>query len=218
MRLRQHKELASPMASCLLSRKPLWLLSLVLAFQFSGCTTRTEDDDTTNTFITIVSVQASSDLMGGDTDSDFLLSDVCFADEDNPPCSVFNDNAAVTFVGRPKDLTGLSSPTNDVVFERYRVTYTRADGRNVPGVDVPFPFDGVSSFLVPADGNAVGRAFIVVRHQAKRESPLREISQNSAGILSVLARMDFFGRDGAGRQIQVTAFLSITFADFANED
>ena len=199
-------------------RESIWILSLVSSLLFGGCTvTETEDDNTTNTFITIVSVTSQSGDFDGFEDGTDLFSDVCAANEDNPPCSVFNDNALVTFTGRPKDFTNFSSLTNDVVFERYRVTYTRADGRNVPGVDVPYPFDGVSSFRVTADGSEVQRAFIVVRHQAKRESPLREISENSAGILSVLARMDFFGRDGAGRQIQVSAFLSITFADFAND-
>ena len=216
--MRLNKEPASRMASCLLSRQPLWLLSLVLIVQFSGCTTTsTEDDNTTNTFITVVSVNAVAGDFTEGQESDFLNSDVCASDEDNPPCTVFNDNAIVTFEGRPKDLTSLSSPTNDVVFERYRVTYIRSDGQNVPGVDVPFPFDGVSSFRVTSDATEVERAFVVVRHQAKRETPLREISENSAGILSVLAQMDFFGRDGAGRNIQVTAFLNITFADFANE-
>ena len=198
-------------------RESIWILSLVSSLLFGGCTvTDTEDDNTTNSFITIISVTAVAGDFETAVESDFLLSDVCAANEDNPPCSVFNDNAIVTFEGRPKDLTNFSSATNDVVFERYRVTYNRADGRNVPGVDVPFPFDGVSSFRVALDGTEVSRAFIVVRHQAKNESPLREISQNSAGILSVLARMDFFGRDGAGRQIQASAFLSITFADFGN--
>ena len=199
-------------------RESIWILSLVSSLLFGGCTfTETEDDNTTNTFITIISVTATAGDFQTAVEGDFLLSDVCAANEDNPPCTVFNDNAVVTFEGRPKDLTNFSSATNDVVFERYRVTYNRADGRNVPGVDVPFSFDGVSSFRVALDGTQVSRAFIVVRHQAKRESPLREISENSSGILSVLARMDFFGRDGAGRQIQVSAFLSITFADFGND-
>ncbi len=198
-------------------RESVWILSLVSSLLFGGCTvTETENDNTTNTFVTIVSVTSESgDFIGLQTGTD-LFSDVCGADEENPPCTVFNDNAVVTFVARLKDLSVFGSPVNDVVFERYRVTYTRADGRNVPGIDVPYPFDGVSSFRVASDGVEVTRTFIVVRLQAKHESPLREISLNSSGILSVLTRMDFFGRDGAGRQIQVSAFLNITFADFGN--
>jgi len=151
-------------------RESVWILSLVSSLLWGGCTvTETENDDTTNTFITIVSVTSEKGDFGGLEEGTDLFSDVCGADEDHPPCTLFNDNAVVTFVGRPKDISTLSSAVNDVVFERYRVTYIRADGRNVPGIDVPYPFDGVSSFRVPSDGTEVTRAVIVVRHQAKIE-------------------------------------------------
>jgi hypothetical protein len=35
-----------------------------------------------------------------------------------------------------------------------------------------------------------------------------------AQVLSVIARIDFFGVDVAGRNIQVTGTLNITFGDF----
>ena len=106
---------------------------------------------------------------------------------------------------------------NDIVFTRYRVTYVRADGRNVPGVDVPFPFDGVANFRVPADQSAVTRTFLLVRVQAKLESPLSELAQAGGSlVISTIARVDFFGTDIAGRQIQVTGYINVTFADFAD--
>ena len=124
-------------ASRLVSWKPLWLLSLVLLFQFSGCTTtRTEDDDTTNTFVRIIELRAEDDAQGTD-----LFSDVCVADPATPSiCTVTNDDAIVTMSVRPKDLTQPLSFKQDIIFTRYRVTYIRADGRNVPGVDTsPIP-------------------------------------------------------------------------------
>lgn len=199
-------------------REGVRILSLVSFLLVGGCTvTQTEDNDATNTFVSVVNVTAEAGDFTTAEESDFLLSDVCAANDDNPPCSVFNDNAIVTFEARPKDIAVFSSQNNDIVFERYRVTYTRADGRNVPGVDVPYPFDGVSSFRVGVDGTEVAHAIIVVRHQAKLESPLRELSLAASGVLSVLARMDFYGRDGAGRELMVTAYLSVTFADFGND-
>lgn len=193
-------------------------LSLVSCLLLAGCITEpgTADDDATNTFVRINSVTSESGALGQAETGTDLLSDVCFADEDHPPCTYFNDNAIVTFTANPKDATQLSSQINDITFERYRVTYIRADGRNVPGIDVPYAFDGVSTFTVPL-GTEVERSFIVVRHQAKIESPLREISLNTGAILSVLAQIDFYGRDIAGRAIKVTGYLNITFADFANE-
>jgi len=221
--MRLKKELASPLVSCVASHqaslKPLWFLSLMLLLvQLSGCTTTaTEDNDTTNTFVTVVSVESIRGDFTLQQEGTDLLSDVCAANDENPPCSVFNDNIIVTFAAFAKDQTNLTSLVNSIVFERYRVTYTRADGRNVPGADVPYPFDGVSTFIVRTDGVDVTRAFIVVRHQAKLESPLREITTNSSAILSVLAQVDFYGSDVAGRALKVTAHLNITFADFGND-
>ena len=50
-----------------------------------------------------------------------------------------------------------TSPTsaNFITVSRYHVEYVRADGRNTPGVDVPFPFDGAMTLTVGA-GNATG--------------------------------------------------------------
>ena len=213
--MRLDKKPASRMASCLLSRKPLWLLSLVLAFQFSGCTTtRTEDDDTTNTFVRVTEMRAADDGQGDD-----LFSDVCILDTDTGICTVTNDNAQVLMSAQPKDLQSFDSRVQDIIFTRYRVTYIRSDGRNVPGVDVPHPFDGAANFRVPVDGTEVARVFMVVRPQAKLESPLLEMQGGGGSqVLSVLARIDFFGRDVAGRDLQVTGTLNITFADFAEEN
>jgi hypothetical protein len=47
--------------------------------------------------------------------------------------TVFNDVGRVTVIAEMKDPT-VTSPTaiNSVTFNRYRVTYLRADGRNTP--------------------------------------------------------------------------------------
>jgi hypothetical protein len=199
--------------------RTLSVLALVLSLA-PGCITEpdTVDNDASNVLVQLVNMGASqSDLDGvGETVTD-LLSDVCFADEEHPPCTVFNDNGVVTMRAIPKDQTSLTSDINGVTFTRYRVTFIRADGRNVPGVDVPYPFDGAANFIVPVTGAEIERGFILVRHQAKTESPLREITFNRSIILSVIAQVDFFGADGAGRAVQVTGYVNITFADFANE-
>ncbi|HSF16751.1 MAG TPA: hypothetical protein VLK65_14475 [Vicinamibacteria bacterium] len=190
---------------------------LILCVLLGSCKTNTEDNDTTNAFVRVVSMGASAQDFGGAGEpvSD-LFSDVCFADEDHPPCTYFNDNGVVTMTGFPKDQTQPSGVITDVTFERYRVTYVRADGRNVPGIDVPYPFDGAAQFTVPLDGSETERSFMVVRQSAKTESPLREMAL-TANILSVIAQVDFFGRDTAGRSITVRGSLNITFADFGNE-
>ncbi len=66
------------------------------------------------------------------------------------------------------------------------------------------------------DGNEIERGFVLVRHQAKVESPLREISNNQSLTLSVIAQIDFYGRT-ARDALEVTGYLNITFADFGND-
>jgi hypothetical protein len=196
--------------------RTLSVLALVLSLA-PGCITEpdTVTDDASNAILQIVSMggQAVDDQGPGETVVD-LFSDVCFAPAG--VCSVFNDNGVVTMRAIPKDRTQFADEINSVTIERYRVTYVRADGRNVPGADVPYPFDGVANFLVEFDGTEVERAFVVVRHQGKTESPLREIQADLTAILSVIAQIDFYGHDSAGRAITVTGYLNITFADFFN--
>jgi hypothetical protein len=197
--------------------RTLSVLALMLSIT-PGCITEPDavTNDSTNTIIQIVSMEAQivDDQGPGEVVSD-LFSDVCFS-ASGAGCSVFNDNGIVTMRVFPKDRTQLASEINTVTIERYRVTYIRADGRNVVGVDVPYPFDGVANFLIPITGDEVIRPFIVVRHQAKVESPLREIQNDITKILSVIGQVDFYGHDSAGRAITVTGYLNITFADFAN--
>ena len=213
--MRLKKELASRLGACLTSWKPLWVLSLMLLVQLSGySTTATEDNDTTNTLVAVVSVESVRGDFTLQPEGTDLLSDVCAANEDNPPCSVFNDNIIVTFAAFPKDATRLSGPANDIVFDRYRVTYTRGDGRNVPGADVPHPFDGVSTFLVRADGIDITRSFIVVRHQAKLESPLREITLNPNRKIFE-ARKRETAALGAGEKLVLGHPLAATIGDSA---
>lgn len=197
------KRLALPVAVA-----TVWLVSC----------TAVEDDNTTNTLVTIVSMAGSqADSTTFVTD---LFSDVqtCTTTNNVRVCSVFNDNGQVTMIARPKDQLRDITQFGDVVFERYRVTYIRADGRNTPGVDVPYPFDGAANFRVPITGEDVARSFLLVRHQAKLEPPLRNlIGLGGAVAISVLAQVDFFGRDVAGRAITVRGFLNITFIDLGDE-
>lgn len=207
--------LNSELASRPFVGKSLGALLLIALFQMAACNgTATEDNDTTNTFVKINEMRSADTTEGED-----IFSDVCILDMSTPPnCTVTNDNAAVNMQAQPKDFSQPAGQVNDIVFTRYRVTYIRADGRNVPGVDVPYPFDGAANFRVDFDGSEVVRVFMIVRPQAKLESPLLEMQFGGGSqVISVLARVDFFGTDIAGRQIQVTGTINITFADFADE-
>jgi len=138
------------------------------------------------------------------------------------PCpSVVNDMATVqlTLVLRdPGSVVSPNSPSllNQVTVNRYRVKYRRADGHNVPGVDVPYDFDSALTMTVPATG--VGEAaFQIVRHSAKEEAPLRAL-RFSNDIISTIAEVTFYGRDQAGNEISATGYMGVDFGDFADND
>ena len=108
------------------------------------------------------------------------------------------------------------SGMNEVTFTRYRVTYRRADGRNTPGVDVPYPFDSAATFTIPADGT-ITAGFVLVRHTAKEEPPLRALVRNSV-IISTIAEVTFFGRDQAGNEVIATGNIGVFFGNFGDPD
>ena len=74
--------------------------------------------------------------------------------------TIFSDSGQVIMSLLLKDpgqpgIASTPSAINQVTFTRYRVTYRRADGRNVPGVDVPHAFDGALNQRQP-DAEAMG--------------------------------------------------------------
>ena len=133
--------------------------------------------------------------------------------------TVFDDQGQVTMSLLLKDpgqagVATAPSPINQVTFTRYRVTYRRADGRNTPGVDVPFPFDSGLTFTVPVDGT-VSANFELVRHNAKEEAPLAALASNPT-VISTIAEVQFFGRDQAGNEVTATGSIGIFFGNFGD--
>ena len=90
---------------------------------------------------------------------------------------------------------------NDVTFTRYHVAYRRSDGRNTPGVDVPFAFDGASTFTVSSQGGTA--TFELVRHVAKAEAPLKALVSDFT-VITTIADVTFFGKDQAEKNVTIT--------------
>jgi hypothetical protein len=111
------------------------------------------------------------------------------------------------------------SPLNDVTLTQYRVEYSRADGRNTPGVDVPYPFDGVLIVTVPANASSTPVAFSLVRVQAKSDPPLVLFPKSFNGSITTItqfAKVTFFGNDQTGRQVSVSGSTQIDFQRISN--
>ena len=111
----------------------------------------------------------------------------------------------------------VTTPTaaNTVTVTRYRVEFKRSDGRNTPGVDVPYGFDGAATGSVGGDGGSL--SFVIVRAQAKVEAPLKAL-RNSGGalVISTIAEITFYGQDQNGNEVSVTGLISVNFADWGD--
>lgn len=108
------------------------------------------------------------------------------------------------------------STLNEITITRYRVQYRRSDGRNTPGVDVPYGFDGAFTATVSGTG-ALTAGFDLVRVQAKLEPPLKNLVNSGAqNVISTIAEITFFGRDQAGNEVSVTGSISVNFSDFGD--
>ncbi len=133
--------------------------------------------------------------------------------------SVFNDLGEATLTIAPKDpgmgsTATTPSAANQVTLTRYHVDYVRADGRNTPGVDVPYGFDGAITGTVPSNGTLI-ISFELVRHDAKLEAPLIQLLTNLE-VINTIANITFYGRDQAGNEISVSGSISVEFANFAD--
>jgi hypothetical protein len=135
--------------------------------------------------------------------------------------AVYNDIAQVLFrlVLKDPGAPGIGmnpSDLNSVTINRYRVSYRRTDGRNAPGVDVPYAFDSAMTVTVTANAT-VFTEFQIVRHTAKIEAPLRALAFNG-NIISTIAEITFYGRDQAGNEVMATANVGIDFGNFADPE
>ena len=144
-----------------------------------------------------------------------LSSDVVTVVDGTP--TVFADIGRVNFLLGLKDpgspgLPTVSTQNNAITVTRYRVRYIRADGRNTPGVDVPYPFDGAFTVTVQAPIAAV---FQLVRVQAKMEAPLMALV-NSPVTISTLAEVTFYGHDQTGREVTVVGNIGVHFSNWGD--
>jgi hypothetical protein len=154
-----------------------------------------------------------------------LISDVITNVSSPPPCTqatpcptIFSDPGQVIMHIALKDPGPAAAPTvpsqvNAITITRYHVDYVRADGRNTPGVDVPYGFDGAVTVTVGTTTATFG--FELVRVVAKEESPLVQL-KNSASFITVLANVTFYGRDQAGNDVSVTGSIQVDFGNFGD--
>jgi hypothetical protein len=159
------------------------------------------------------------------TPASTLISDVITNVSTPPPCTqaspcptIFGDPGQVIMHMALKNPGTAAAPTapgpvNVITIDRYHVDYVRADGRNTPGVDVPYGFDGAVTVTVSEATTTFG--FSLVRLVAKEEAPLVQL-KNSASFITVLARVTFYGHDQAGNEVTATGSIQIDFGNYGD--
>jgi hypothetical protein len=177
--------------------------------------------------VVVDSLEAASGADPGSM-SGFLLSDVQTLVEQQIDGQtvlvpvVFNDIGQATMHIIPKDagngtVSLAPSPWNNVTINRYRISFFRADGRNTPGVDVPYPVDGAVTATLSSQSTTV--PFEMVRHQQKLEQPLRALANFGGRLfISTLAEITFYGSDQVGNDVQAKGTISVSFSDYADPD
>jgi hypothetical protein len=195
-------------------RRPLSLAALGLALWMApGCTSGQLAGESP-AYVIIDDLAGSS----GTTDqfSNTLSSDV------QTEGGVYEDVGRVLVRLAMKDPGTPDSPlapttTNLITLRRYHVQFVRADGRNRPGVDVPYAFDGAMTVTADPTGNS--GTFVLVRAQSKLEAPLMALrSLGGAVAISTIAEVTFYGEDQAGRAVSVKGQISVNFADWADPE
>jgi hypothetical protein len=154
-----------------------------------------------------------------------LNSDVITNITSPPPCTqeapcptIFGDAGEAVMHIALKDPGTAAAPSaatevNAITITRYRVDYVRADGRNTPGVDVPFGFDGAVTVTVTTSTTTFG--FQLVRVVAKEETPLVQL-KTSKSVITTIARVTFFGRDQAGNEVTATGSIQVDFGNYGD--
>jgi hypothetical protein len=188
---------------------------MLVAVLFLASCNAIEDDSESATMIVVENLLGSN--MSGEA-VNFLQSDVLYVDPSTQESSIIADTAVATLRARLLDPGSLYGPSqyNDITLDRYVVSYTRSDGQNSEGVDVPYAFEGYLNLSLTVD-TAVDVSFIIVREVAKMEPPLVNLQNNrDLGVLQVHAKVQFYGHDLTGNVVTASGYLDIFFANYAN--
>ena len=194
------------------SRRTLFLLAVLPAILVLSACNPLEDESKSSSFIIVESITGQD--AEGNT-ANFLQSDVVLSDS-----TVVADIAEATLQAALLDPAPILDPSqyNDIILDRYIVSYSRVDGKNRQGVDVPYSFEGSLSQILRVDTSTT-ISFVVVREVAKLEAPLFDLIQNRAeGVIEAMAKIEFYGHDLVNNKVTATGYLTIFFANYADTE
>lgn len=186
-------------------------VSVLAVLSFSGCNAL-ENATTSGSKLILVSLTGSD--LAGEEGSTIIFSDVA---EKNG--GTINDNAVAEVTAVLLDPFQETGTFYQAIFvDQIDVEYSRTDGRNTPGVDIPFAFSQRVSVTIEIGGTAE-IPFVIVQHNAKSESPLVNLFNGLGGVLKLEAKVTIHGKDLGEHRIQpLIGRISIYCANYAEED
>jgi hypothetical protein len=193
-------------------RRTIVFAAAGLALAGAGCSDHVREGRSPSYLIInrIEATEGEETTLTGQLSSDVLTKGTVFEDRGFATLSLGLKNVG------PAGTTPSPTLNNAITVTRYRVDYRRADGRNTPGVDVPYGFDGATTGTVTGTNTAT-LTFVLVRVQAKLEPPLANLAGlGGAQAISTLADVTFYGKDQTGTDVQVTGSINVTFADWGD--
>ena len=216
--------LASSLRDARGRRGSMIALVLVVAAAAAGCGQQNTEGRSPS-YLIVESMQAASgaaaSTYSGSLDSDVVTNvKTTIGEQEVLQPTVYEDLGQVKLRMALKDggngmAVAAPTPVNAVTVTRYHVDFKRSDGRNTPGVDVPYGFDGAATGTIGADGAVL--TFVLVRAQAKLEAPLKALRGGGGAILiSTIAEITFYGQDQNGNQVSVKGSISVNFADWGD--
>jgi hypothetical protein len=208
------------------------LTSLIVVFLLSlyGCNLF-ENKSTSASKLLMGSITGND--LDGNSGSTVIFSDVFIAGggsgSSEQDGTVVNDPASVELANvllDPNSDQGISF-YNTITVDQIKVEYSRSDGRNVEGVDVPISFtQQIKSVIFPSESSE-GRVsltyypvvFTIIRHSAKLEPPLRDLKElGEEKVLKLDAKITVYGTDGSGRAVEpAVGHVSIWCSNFSDK-
>jgi len=200
-------------------KKTTYIIKLTIIFSvailFFSC--NPIENDTRSASLLYVEEITGTDIE--ENEVNYVQSDVAVESGGSGQVSVVADLVSATLGVKtidPEPYYG-TSQYNNVILTRYVVTYTRTDGNNTEGVDVPYSFEGSLSSEISV-GSTQTFTLVIVRAAAKLEPPLIDLRDASGDVvLTVNAKIDFYGHDLADRAVSATGYITIYFANYIND-
>ncbi|HDZ26755.1 hypothetical protein LCGC14_0542740 [marine sediment metagenome] len=178
---------------------------LCVFFFLLSCDNTLGVNDKSGVFLIVTRI-VGTDALGDD--ADYLASDV----ETGGLGGYLTDPIMITLeakLKRPEPIIPGASYKTSVIIDRYTITYTSPEGDPVPAA-----FEGRLAVVCEIDAS-VDIKIVAVRAEAKTVVPL-SLLEDTLNVYWTVAEIRVIGHDLEGNAVEATGFISIYFADWAD--